>query len=179
MLLIVEGLDRSGKTTLVNLVREQLSKHIQTVLIRKSYDERLYPINYSIAQTYDWQAILDRLVLANPDVLFIADRSFITQTAFQLVFGSGEHAQTDEQRQMFDNYCKVCEDACIVYCMSDRFELDGMIQSIHDRTCLDACYVDIVSTFKHNMLLDMDNQSLATTVNNVVQFVLEHCTCKH
>jgi len=178
MLLILEGVDKSGKSTLADLLNEQLSKSIPVVIIRKQYDERLYPINYTIAQMYDWQAILDRVVLANPNILFIADRSFITQTAFQLAFGTGEHQITSEQLAMFNNYCKVCSDACVVYCKSERFELDHMVQSIEDRQMLINNYIRLVGKFDNALVLNMDNAPLAKLVSDVVTFLQDRWQTK-
>lgn len=131
MLIIVEGPDKSGKSTIVKI----LQKMYNAILIRKQYCEHLYPIDYGKASLYDWQAILDRVVLANPDQVFIADRSFFTQTAYQLATGHDEYAITDEQWQAFCNYCKTVSSIkhLVILCEADYFEIDHIVDSIDKR----------------------------------------------
>lgn len=163
MLILYEGTDKSGKSTLLQLVMQALRyQGMPCLTIRKQYNADLYPIDFGKASMYDWQAILDRVVLANPDVLFLADRSFLTQAAWQTALGEDEHAMTDEQRHMLDMYCKVCNDinALTVYCKSDRFELDTIVDSINKRQLILDAYDSWLSKLDNVLILDTDNLTI-------------------
>lgn len=177
MLVILEGLDHAGKSTLLNLTKQWLSRHFATVpclTIRKQYNADLYPINYTIASMYDWQAILDRLVLANPDVLFLADRSFLTQAAWQTALGEGEHAMTDEQRHMLDMYCKVCNDiqAIVVYCKSDQYELDDIVDSLDKRAAIASAYDAWLSKLNNVITIDADHTPICDELSTICNQIL-------
>lgn len=169
MLVIFEGVDHSGKSTLVQILHQELPG---SIVIKKQYDEHLYPIDFGLASEYDWQAILDRIVLANPDVTFIADRSFFTQTVYQLCLGTGSHAITNAQMQMFNNYCKVVQSMphLVVYCQSPTYELDRMITSIDIRHKLDNMYK---KTFMQSGLNVLPLNTAEGTMHSKIEIILE------
>jgi thymidylate kinase len=167
MLIICEGLDKSGKSTLVQILHMQIKN---SIVIKKTYNENLYPIDFGAASCYDWQAMLDRIVLANPDVVFIADRSFFTQTVYQICLGVGEHTITNEQMQMFNNYCKVVQEMphLVIYCQSSNFELDRMVRTKQIRAKLDDMYKRTLQQSGLNVLmLNMTETTLQNNINKI------------
>lgn len=171
MLIIFEGLDKSGKSMLAKIVQ----KSLHAVMIRKTYNTNLYPIDYSKASEYDWQAILDRVVLANPDIDFVADRSFFTQTAYQVCLGTGEHAITDAQSSMYNNYCKVVKSIphLIVYCESAKYELDSMVTNVRTKNAIDAMYKKMLAKSElTTLILDVDDNTLYTSVRQILDTIV-------
>lgn len=167
MLIIFEGLDKSGKSTMANM----LQQHKHAIMIKKTYNKQLYPIDYSKASVYDWQAILDRVILPNKDLMFIADRSFLTQTAYQVCLGHGEHAITAEQTAMYNNYCEVVKTMphLVVYCTSKRYELDSMVTNLRTRAKLNDLYIDLLKqSGMHHLILDMDNATMHDNYNKIL-----------
>jgi hypothetical protein len=161
MVIIFEGLDKSGKTMLSTLLQSVMPT---SLMIRKTYNQNLYPINYSIASEYDWQAILDRVILPNPKATFIADRSFFTQTVYQMCLGVGVHAITESQFNMFENYCKVLKEIphLVVYCYSAKYELDSMVTNLQVKYNLDKLFIETIEKSGLNhMSIDMDRATMA------------------
>jgi thymidylate kinase len=173
-LIIIEGLDKSGKSMLTNILRAKYN----ACLIRKQYSSDLYPIDFSKASEYDWQAILDRVVLANPDLVFIADRSFFTQTLYQMSFGSAEHAANSAQLTAFNNYCEVLSKMphCIIYCHSVRYELDFMVNSMQKHKNLHELYMSSFNRLHKDksvnvMYADMDKDTMAERLKQITNFI--------
>lgn len=174
MLIIFEGLDKSGKSSMAGLMQNAL----HGLSIRKTYNKVLYPIDYSKASVYDWQALLDRVILANPEHTFVADRSFFTQTVYQLCLGTGEHAITTEQMSMFNNYCKTVKQIphLVVYCKSARYELDSMVTNITIRRKLDELYEQTLTDSGLNVLiLNTDEGTLFDKYQKVLQAINMIC----
>jgi hypothetical protein len=167
MLIILEGCDKSGKSTLVNA----LQKKLNAVVIRKSYIEQLYPINWQEAQMHDWETLLDRVIASNPDTMFIADRSFITQTVFQLHEHDCEGQITDEQFNKFLTYCHVVNSmkSLTVICQSPYFEVEGFIRDVNHFNGLRTTYVALPIEHINNVIvLDQCNKMLYDRVYDVI-----------
>lgn len=172
MLIIFEGLDKSAKSALAKIMQAQLNG----IVIRKTYNQHLYPINYSLASEYDWQAILDRVVLANPDMTFVADRSFFTQTVYQVCLGVGENTITDKQADAYNNYVKTVSEIphLVVYCMSPRYELDSMVTTLKTRSKLDALYRNMIAESGLNYLfLDTYRTTLTEQIEQITKAICD------
>lgn len=171
MLIIFEGLDKSGKSTMANLVARGLNN---ALLIRKTYAKELYPIDYGKASEYDWQALFDRVILANPNATFVADRSFFTQTVYQVCLGTGINAITDAQMSMYNAYCDVLKRIphLVVYCKSARYEYDSMVTNPIAKSKLDVLYQQSIQQSGINhIVLDMDVDTMHGTYSKLMQAI--------
>jgi thymidylate kinase len=164
MLIILEGLDRSGKSFYTELIKRA---NRGSVLIKRQHDPRLYPIDYNEGSLYDWQAIYDRVILANPDTLFIADRSFFTHIIYQSCLIK-ENVVKPEHIDRFNSYCEVLTSMphLVIYTESNRYELDGMIVNRNLRNKISDMYKTIFGNIKNLnfLLLNIDDNSLYDTV---------------
>lgn len=173
MLIIFEGLDKSGKSTLAGAIQSMLPG---SVMIKKQFEPALYPINYSQASVYDWQAMFDRVILANPEMTFIADRSFFTQTVYQLCLGRGNDAITDEQMNMFNAYCKVLAKIphLVVYCKSSQYELDSLVTNLEIHSKLDAMYEKtMLGASLNSLVINAEESSLASKIHTITDKIKE------
>jgi thymidylate kinase len=171
MLIIFEGLDKSGKSTMANLLHGAIKG---SMLIRKTYAKELYPIDYGKASEYDWQALFDRVILANPDATFIADRSFFTQTVYQVCLGTGVNAITDAQMHMYNAYCDILRKIphLIVYCKSARYEYDSMVTNPVIKQKLDNLYRQSIHQNGLNCIeVDMDADTMHGTFAKLYSIV--------
>lgn len=168
MLIIFEGLDKSGKSMLAKITKELLDG----VLIKKQYADQLNPVNFTEASLYDWQALLDRVILANPDLTFVADRSFITQTVYQSLLGSGEHACRAKHIQAYNAYVETVKRMphLVVYCESDMaYELDSMVTSLAVRQRLHQAYKQAIKdTGLNRIIVHTDRTPLAESIGKIV-----------
>jgi thymidylate kinase len=173
MLIIFEGLDKSGKSTLASAIHSMLPG---SIMIKKQFEPALYPINYSKASVYDWQAMFDRIILANPDVTFIADRSFFTQTVYQLCLGHDSDAITDEQMHMFNAYCAVMQKIphLVIYCKSSQYELDNLVTNLEIRSRLDAMYEKtMLGSSLNSLVINAEESSLASKIHTITDKIKE------
>jgi hypothetical protein len=115
-------------------------------MIKKTYNPILYPINFTEAAKFDWETIMDRLVLSNPDILFVADRSYITQVIYQSYFGTGENAVTQAHQDMEKKLNAVLKTVphLVVLPESDQYELDSMVTNVHQVDAIKQAYVDYI-----------------------------------
>lgn len=167
MLIILDGCDKSGKSTLANA----LQKKLNAVVIRKSYVDELYPINWQEAQMHDWETLLDRVIASNPDTMFIADRSFLTQTVFQLNEYEGKGVLTDEQFNKFLAYCHVVNklDALTVVCQSPYYEVEGFVRDLEHFNSLRKTYASLAVEYINNaVIIDQCNKMLYDRVYDVI-----------
>lgn len=79
MIYIFEGIDKSGKTTLAEL----LSKYLDIPIFRSS-DQKSKKLDLEKAIQYDWNFYLDIASQTNQDIIF--DRSYISQYVYSLVY---------------------------------------------------------------------------------------------
>lgn len=167
MLVIFEGLDKSGKTFYANLLKEA---NKGSVLIKRMHDERLYPIDYDEGSKYDWQAMYDRIILSNPDTLFIADRSFFTHIIYQTCLKPIGTVK-DEHIEWFNKYVKVLTSMphLVVYMESSRYELDSMISNRNLRDSIAKIYDKTLNDIENLNLLkiNIDDYDLYGVMNQI------------
>lgn len=175
MLVILEGVDKSGKSLLVDMLHNEFP---ESILIRKQYDSDIYPIDGPGAPIHDWLTIFDRLVLANPDKLFIADRSFITQILYQQVYGHGEHAATEFELTAYQKQETVLAKIphLVVLCESCQYELDSMVTSLKQVERLREVYrnyFDHLSKTCNTMFIRTDASPVSTIVQTLLQKIAQ------
>jgi thymidylate kinase len=160
MIVIFEGLDRSGKTFYADLMKQN---NIGSVLIKRQHEQSLYPIDYNEGSKYDWQAMFDRIILANPDTLFLADRSFFTHMIYQTCLVH-DNPIKHEHVVWFNKYCKLLTmiPHLVVYTESNKYELDGMIVNRNLRDKISDMYRRVLSniTDLNYITLDIDHSCL-------------------
>lgn len=164
MLIIIEGLDKSGKSTLVKALTKQ---HPNAILLKKSYIPELEIKEYYDVYHSDWQVLLDRVVFANPDKLFIADRSFITAYGYYILDQS-KSAEINKIAATFEKYAKALSanadtlKTLIVYCKSSLYEYDDTVQNQKQRREYSRLYDDAIAYLGKTGIktLTLDNSEL-------------------
>jgi cytidylate kinase len=131
MLILFEGPDGSGKTTLIKHIKQ---KHLKDALICKrnsfkSYnsDVSLYPNNIDLTQSalYDWRFFLEMHKSNFASHMFLCDRSFITQKVYQDITGP------DTKTQLLDDTLIALEQEVstvphlVVYCKNKKLRNDS------------------------------------------------------
>jgi len=100
-LVIIEGLDKSGKSTLA----KELAKKFKMDYFKSSYDPA-HHFDTEESARYDWNFLLDVLSKTKVDIVF--DRSFITQYVYSTYFrGSNilkHYSSFEEYHAIFKEY---------------------------------------------------------------------------
>ena len=120
MIIIVEGFDRSGKTTLCDLICEKTK-----IKKFKSSFEIFSKIDLEEAIKHDWRFVLDILSQVEFDIVF--DRSFISQYVYSKILRIDnvihQFKSIGNYDNMFKLYCDKLENIkhLIVYCERQNY----------------------------------------------------------
>ena len=139
MLILFEGPDGSGKTTLINALK---THHFKDALICKrnsfktwSEDNSNYPINIDLTESalWDWRFFLEMHKSNFASHMFLCDRSFITQIVYQNA--TGPETKFDALDKTLDAYEKEVFDVphLVVYCKRSTLRNDGDIYFINGK----------------------------------------------
>ena len=115
MIYIFEGIDKSGKTTLAEL----LSSYLNIPIFRSS-DQKSKQIDLEKAIQYDWNFYLDIASQSHQNIIF--DRSYISQYVYSLAYRKSNVDQLysmDEYTNIFLKYNKRLQkiDYKLFYCL--------------------------------------------------------------
>lgn len=170
MLIIFEGLDKSGKSFYANLLKH---KFPGSILIKRMHTEILYPIDYDEGSKYDWQAMYDRIILANPDTMFIADRSFFTHIVYQTCL-KAKGTVKPEHIEAYNKYVQVLLNMphLVIYMKSNRFELDGMITCRQLRDSINDMYLTTFRNIEGMNYLEVDLDKYSAS--EIMTMILKH-----
>ena len=124
MIYIFEGFDRSGKTTLSEMLAE--SKNIKRF---KSSFEIFSKVDLEEATKHDWRFLLDVLSQVSIDLIF--DRSFFSQYAYSMILRKDNvlrhFSSINEYEDLMKTYCEKLSKMphVIVYCV--RSDYSGIV----------------------------------------------------
>jgi hypothetical protein len=181
MLIICEGADKAGKSMIARRLHEQFAN---CVMIKKTYNDILYPIDFTAAALHDWITLLDRAILGNPDTLFVADRSWITQTIYQSYYGKDDSAVTPAHMlaELKCNEVLKTIPHIVILAESDRYELDTLVTSTHHVDAIKEAYVKYVSnldTLGYNTLRINTSTQPFTIVMGIIQKRISEANAPH
>jgi len=115
MIIIFEGFDKSGKTTLANLLKQKYN-----FLYFKPTRQINSGLNLEQSIKYDWRFLFDFLNQNNVNV--IIDRSFISQYVYSFILRRenilAEYSLYSEYDSLFIEYCEMLNNLehLVVYC---------------------------------------------------------------
>jgi thymidylate kinase len=139
MLILFEGPDGSGKTT---LIKQLTSKHLQNALVCKrnsfkTYSEETsnYPVNIDLTQSalYDWRFFLEMHAANFASHMFLCDRSFITQVVYQNA--TGPETKFDALDKTLEAYEKEVKNLphLVVFCKRSTLRNDNDVHFINGK----------------------------------------------
>lgn len=125
-IIIFEGCDSSGKTTLLNHFNNRLDSKCMTYKATKSiYD--LKKFNFELSIQYDWKCLFDFMSqMSSPDVILF-DRSFISQWVYSNTFRRKSIIENYDLPRTYDeifiDYCRILNsfNYIIVYCEREDY----------------------------------------------------------
>lgn len=156
MLIIVEGIDGSGKTTLCNNLKTYGYK-----VIRKERDDK----NFSVEEMY-YYAITDKII--------VIDRAILTPWAYRIFDGT----KLDADDYCFNEALRILANAKIIYCNNGNAYSWSMrrgetnIKSFDDSERLRSIYNVIIGTIKlYNLSTVFEYDFEKNSVEDVIKFI--------
>jgi len=103
MIILVEGVDKSGKSTLIDLFLQQNHAYKKY----RSNHQKDKKIDLEVAIKHDWRFFLD--ICSQTDQNIIFDRSFISQYVYSMIFRKknilNHFSSIEEYQKIFKEYC--------------------------------------------------------------------------
>ena len=156
MILIFEGFDKSGKTTLAKKISEKYNF---------SYFKPTKQINSSInleeSIKHDWRILLDLFSQININI--IIDRSFISQWVYSIILRKDlikkQYGNLEEYNKIFENYCNELNkiNSLIIFCKRKNYDNENDEHvNVKDNKLFNFVYDDFFKMFKIKNILKCD-----------------------
>jgi len=125
MLIVFDGVDKTGKSTLCNII----SKKFSTPIFHRKNKMLNSSINLEESFKYDWDILLDYFESNNDQSHCIFDRSFFSQYPYSLVFRTKNVAITYnsliEYKNIFKNYYERSKSCGIIFFYCTRKDIEN------------------------------------------------------
>lgn len=154
MLIIFEGFEKAGKTTLAKKIKEKYN-----FLYFKPTKQINSGLNLERSIMYDWRFLLD--LIHQNDFNLIIDRSFISQYVYSMVLRLNnilkEYNSFDLYNQLFYEYCEKINNikSLVVYCTRENYQnvVDENVD-ININKNINEGYNDFFEKFKINNIVN-------------------------